>query len=311
MSASVETMFYVRETPWHGLGTRVEEAPNSIEALRLAGLDWNVKPTPMFINVNGKMVEVANTFANTRDTDHNVLGVVTGKYKIVQNSEAFSFTDGILGKGITYETAGALGNGEKVWVLARMPESEIVGEKFENYLVFSNSHDGKGSIKIACTQTRVVCQNTLSFALQGAKRSWTTKHMGDMNSKMAEASRTLELAYQYQDAFKKEAEALANQSITEGQFQIFVEKLIPIANDASDRNKLNLLDMQSELITRYKEAPDLANIRGTKYGVMQAVSDFATHRIPKRMTDTYKERLFDETINGNSMIDLAYDLMTA
>ncbi len=308
---NVESMFYVRETPWHGLGTRVEEALTSADALRIAGLDWTVNPTPMFINVNGNSIDVPNTFANVRSSDNGVLGVVTGKYKIVQNSEAFAFTDALLGDEVRYETAGSLGNGEKVWMLARMPETEIIGDRYENYLVFSNSHDGKGAIKIACTSTRVVCKNTLSIALKGANRSWTTKHMGNMDSKMAEASRTLELAHIYQNAFKAEAEVLAGQHYSEGQFQIFVERLIPIADDASDRNKKNLLDMQTELFTRYTQAPDLANIRGTKYGVLQAVSDFATHRTPKRLTDTYQENLFEETIQGNTMLDFAYELLTA
>ncbi len=308
---NVESMFYVRETPWHGLGVRVEEALSSGEALKTAGLDWMVESLPMFINIGGKMVEVPNTFANTRSSDNNVLGVVTGKYKIVQNQEAFSFTDALLGSNVKYETAGSLGNGEKVWILARMPDTEICGDKYENYLVFYNSHDGKGSIRIACTSVRVVCQNTLNIALKGANRSWTTKHMGNMDSKMAEASRTLELAHQYQSAFKQEAEVLAGQPYSEGQFKIFVENLIPIADDMADRTKKNLLDMQTELFTRYTKAPDLADLRGTKWGVLQAVSDFATHRVPKRLTDTYQENLFEETIQGNSLTDLAYELMTA
>ena len=115
MAANVESMFFVRETPWHGLGTRVMEAPTSKEALRLAGLDWKVIQEPILTTRN----EIIPGFkANIRDKDHRVLGVVTDRYKIIQNDEAFAFTDALLGAGVRYETAGSLQNGRRVWLLA-------------------------------------------------------------------------------------------------------------------------------------------------------------------------------------------------
>lgn len=94
MAANVETMFYVREKPWHGLGTNVEEAPTSKEALIAAGLNWNVRSEDIHLE-NGKIVEGYK--ANVRDTDRAVLGVVTDRYRVVQNREAFAFTDALLG----------------------------------------------------------------------------------------------------------------------------------------------------------------------------------------------------------------------
>lgn len=118
MAANVETMFYTREKPWHGLGTRVEEAPASADALRLAGLDWQVIQEPIFTD-NEELI--SGYKANVRDSDRKVLGVVSDRYKIVQNQEAFSFTDTLLGNGVRYETAGSLQEGRKVWLLARLP----------------------------------------------------------------------------------------------------------------------------------------------------------------------------------------------
>ncbi len=110
MAAEVESMFYVRETPWHGLGTRVEDAPTSEDALRLAGLDWDVIQEKIF-TANGNIVK--DYYANIRSSDHKVLGVVSGRYQIVQNRDAFAFTDELLGKGVQYETAGARKEGRK------------------------------------------------------------------------------------------------------------------------------------------------------------------------------------------------------
>ena len=115
MSANVESMFYVRETPWHGLGTKVMEAPDSEGALIAAGLNWNVVQEPIF---TGENEPIRGYKANIRDSDRRVLGVVTDRYKVIQNREAFAFTDELLGQGVRYETAGSLQDGKKVWLLA-------------------------------------------------------------------------------------------------------------------------------------------------------------------------------------------------
>jgi len=315
MSANVETMAYVkfseRDIPWHGLGTPVDHAMNSKEALSLSGQDWIVRPEEMFIDINGQKIEVPNTFANVRSSDNTVLGVVTGRYKIVQNEEAFEFTDSIIGEGVQYETAGVLDNGKRVWILAKMPETEILGDKIEQYLVFTNSHDGKGSIRVACTPVRVVCQNTLNAALHSATRTWSTKHMGNMASKLAEAHRTLQLASEYQSSLKNEAEILAGKPFSITQFEQFVDNLIPLPKDATSREQKNILLLRDDLNIRYREAPDLANIRGTAWGVLNAVSDFAMHKVPLRVSDKYQEKLFTSVIDGNKYIDHAYELLTA
>ena len=111
MAANVESMFFVRQVPWHGLGTRVIEAPASKDALWLAGLDGKVVQEPILTERNEIIPEFK---ANIRDSDHRVLGVVSDRYRIIQNDEAFSFTDALLGEGVRYETAGSLQNGRRV-----------------------------------------------------------------------------------------------------------------------------------------------------------------------------------------------------
>src|SRR5690606_38959722 len=177
MPAEVETMFYVKEKPWHGLGTMVEEAPDSEQALVLAGLDWAVRQEPLYLE-NG--TQVPGMVANVRATDGKVLGVVSTRYKVVQNREAFMWTDALLGQGAGYETAGSLNAGRKLWLLARLEPRHVLGEEFAPYLVFVNTHDGCGSIRVALTPIRVVCQNTVNMALRGAKRQWSARHTGDM-----------------------------------------------------------------------------------------------------------------------------------
>lgn len=195
MSANVETMFYTRQAPWHGLGTRVEHTLNSQEALVAAGLDWQVIQMPVQTE-DGR--SIPGFKANIRDRDNQVLGVVTDRYKVVQNQDAFAFTDELLGEGVSYETAGSLQGGRRTWILAKLPQRYIIsGDEITPYLVFMNSHDGSGAIKAAMTPIRVVCQNTLNLALSTAKRSWSAHHTGDIKGKMEDARYALLYADQY------------------------------------------------------------------------------------------------------------------
>lgn len=191
MPANVETMFSVRETPWHGLGRIIMDAPASREALELAGLDWQVESRNIY---SGTGAMIPGYRANVRSTDDAVLGVVSDRYRIVQNKEAFQFTDDLLGEGVTYETAGSLQGGKKVWMLARLPRKYLIaGDQVEPYLVIFNSHDGSSGVKVAMTPIRVVCQNTLNLALNTAKRSWTARHTENVLLRVQDARETLQL----------------------------------------------------------------------------------------------------------------------
>lgn len=309
MAANVETMFYTREKPWHGLGTRVEEAPKSEAALHLAGLDWKVIQMPIYTKANGI---VEGYKANVRDTDQRVLGVVTDRYKIIQNQEAFAFTDELLGYGVRYETAGSLQGGRKVWLLARLPREFIIsGERISPYLIFSNTHDGSGAVRVAVTPVRVVCNNTLNLALNTAKRSWSMIHTGNIKGKIQEAKDTLFLADKYMENLGSEFEKLRRQKITDRQVREYIELLLPAEKGATVMQMRNLHKLREDMRSRYYEAPDLKDVGNNAYRFVNAVSDFATHSEPLRRTANYNENLFIRTMDGNPMIDRAYQIVSA
>ena len=309
MAANVESMFYVRETPWHGLGTKVLEAPASKDALQLAGLNWRVMQEPIYT----AMEELVDGYkANVRDSDRKVLGVVTDRYRVIQNDEAFAFTDELLGAGVKYETAGSLQGGRKVWLLAHMPHEYIIsGERISPYLLFSNTHDGSGAIKVALTPIRVVCQNTLNLALANAKRSWSMIHTGDIKEKMQEAKDTLFLAENYMDELGKEFEALRMKKLTDKQVMEYIEILLPIEDGSTPQQEKNMKRLREDMKIRYFDAPDLQGVGKNAYRFVNAVSDFATHAEPLRKTANYKENLFSRTVDGNPVIDKAYQIVCA
>ena len=309
MAANVETMFYTRTKPWHGLGTMAEKAPTSEAALELAGLDWQVVQKKL---VTDGGIEVPGFKANLRETDNQVLGVVSDRYKVVQNADAFSFTDALLGEGVTYETAGSLQNGRRTWILAKLPTRYIIsGDEITPYLVFMNSHDGSGSIKAAMTPIRVVCQNTLNLALSTAKRCWSTNHVGDIKGKMEDARYTLLYADQYMAELGRTIDQMNQQKLSDRQVMEYIDSLFPILPNPSEQQVKNMLRMKEDMKARYFDAPDLQHVGKNAYRFINAVSDFATHAKPLRERSGYRENLFARTVDGNAMIDRAYELVKA
>ena len=301
MAANVETMFSVREKPWHGLGTIVAEAPTSADALRLAGLDWTIESKPVF---DGEGNAIKGYFANTRSSDNSVLGIVGSRYKIVQNADAFEFTDNLVGEGITYETAGSLRGGKTIWLLGKMPERFIAGDKFEPYICFCNTHDGTGAVRVCMTPVRVVCNNTLNMALAGATRSWSAIHSSNIGMRLAEARQTLELADRYLIRLDEEADRLANEDMSEGEMRDVLQKMFPVAEDATDRQIATAEKAQDEIMICTLR-PDLAAFLNTKWGFLNAVSDWVGHSEPVRRTQNYDENRWGNILGGPWTLDKA------
>lgn len=205
------SFFSVKEKAWHNLGQIVQEYPTSEEAIKFAGLDYEVEKSPLFTkgagiieNTNGmemidSELEVPNYFANIRTDNNTVIGVVGKDYQIVQNREAFSFFDSIVGggNGILYETAGALGNGERIFITAKLPDYIRVGngdDITEKYIFLTTSHDGSGSITAAFTPVRIVCQNTLNASLKNMSNVVRIRHTAGAKQRLEDAHKVMGLA---------------------------------------------------------------------------------------------------------------------
>ena len=315
MAHEVESMFYVnkeldgvtRFVPWHGLGVGVEEALTSEEALKIAGLDWDVIGKPIYAEGG---IQIPGYVANTRSSDNSILGIVTDKYKVVQNKEAFAFTDALLDMEAKYITAGSLRNGKNTWLLAQLPSHKILGDEIAQYLCFTNTHDGSGAVKVCMTPIRVVCNNTLNLALNKAKRIWTFRHMGSLETKLYEASRTLELSNKYMEELNTTAERLANTTVSNDEIMKIVAEMFPINDDTSYRQVANMERAKMEFMVAYY-MPDIQQFRNTAWGVINAMSDFVSHSSPQRNSATYQERNFERIINGHPMLDAIVERCSA
>ncbi|AZA89805.1 MULTISPECIES: DUF932 domain-containing protein [Chryseobacterium group] len=295
------SFFSVREKAWHNLGQVVEEYPTSEEAIKFAGLDYEVEKSPLFTkgagiieNSNGiemidSELEVSNYFANIRTDNNTVLGVVGRDYHIVQNREAFSFFDAIVGggKGILYETAGALGNGERIFITAKLPDYIRVGngdDITEKYIFLTTSHDGSGSITAAFTPVRIVCQNTLNASLKNISNVVRIRHTAGAKQRLEDAHKVMGLA----NKLSNELESTFNHwaKITVGDDEM--KKLIQLALCP---NKVMLNHLQKgnfdDLSTIFKntvedafayamisESQQMETTKGTLFGAYNAVTGY-------------------------------------
>lgn len=283
--------------PWHGIGTVVEGAPTSDEAIKIAKLDWKVEQFPISANGN----EIPEYFANVRMDTNEALGVVKSRYKIVQNNEAFDFVDGVVGNGEVechYETAGSLFNGRRIFLLVRLPDKNLLGDDIENYLFFTTSHDGSGSLTAGISNVRVVCNNTLQMALEGAKRIWKCRHTASIEEKKKEAQIALGMAVEYMSKMDDTATEMARKIINEEQFfrTLFDKNPTQIA----EKNKMRTISMIHDI---YHEKDDLQNFKGTAWGIYNAVADFVSNTAPFRSTSTFKENKLCGFFDGYKLLD--------
>jgi hypothetical protein len=156
-----------------------------------------------------------------------------------------------------------------------------------------------------------VCNNTLTAALKGAKRSWSFRHMGDIESRKQEASETLQLANQYTVSLTEFAEDMVQKKISTLMLTKIIDDLFPVDDEASDRIKRNVDNFRNQFTDIYLNKPDLQNIRGTAWGLYNAAGDFASHIQPARKTASFQEGIFASFLDGNKMLDRVQELVIA
>lgn len=283
------SFFSVKERAWHGLGQVVDTYPTSAEALKFAGLDFEVLKRPNSHQLDdGAFYTSKRSFFTYRTDTGAILGDRLGaEYEVVQNRDAFSFFDSIVGgDGIFYETAGALGDGERIFITAKLPDYIKVGndDLIEKYLFLTTSHDGYGSIMAAFTPIRIVCNNTLNAALQNCSNSVKIRHTSNVKDRLNQAHRVLgisnKLATQLEEIFNQ----WTRVRITDAE----VKKLVQLAMAPNKETLSNLQKgAQDELSTHFENvcngvyeyamsspSQQQATTKGTLFGAYNAVTGY-------------------------------------
>ena len=264
------------------MGINLENVHSMESALKISGLDFEVEKRPLYFTTKEegrppRFHNIPEMYSTTRMDTKTSLGVVGKDYQILQNREAFDFLDSMVVGGAKFETAGTFKkNGAASYISMSTEPMNILGDNFQPYILFTNSFDGKGSVRICFAPMRIICKNTAMVALRGADNVLTIHHSSLMYDRLVAARDTLVANTKYMTELKKVAEELAVKPFSEEAFRAMAEKLFPVKTEDSETLQIRNLSQIEKLMRAYKEE-DLDNFKDSAWRAFQAVSDFQSH----------------------------------
>jgi phage/plasmid-like protein (TIGR03299 family) len=273
------SMFYHGEVPWHGLGKKLDKPATAEEAIKESQMDFLVEKFPLFTKIKNKEIDIPNEFATIRTDTNTILGTVGKNYTVVQNREVFNFFDPIIDEEeAIYHTAGVLGKGEKIWLLAKLPDYiriEGTDDIIEKYVLLCTSHNGSMPLLMKFTPVRVVCNNTLTMALQGAEQKVTVRHTPNAEFKIREAHKKLglinKLAKELEDAYNR----MTKVKMSDSETVEFLKKVFPDTDKVTTKTE-NIRNKCYELI-KVGAGMEMKHCKGTLWGAYQGVVEYADH----------------------------------
>lgn len=270
------SMMYVGETPWHKLGTKLDKPATAAEAIRAAGLDFSVQL--MSLKTEHAGIPVERHFATVRMDTFQALGVVGSRYVPIQNREAFTMFDALVAEGeAIYHTAGVLGRGERIWLLAKLPDYIRVNgnDIVEKYLLLTNSHDGSEVVRVKMTPIRVVCENTLTSALDGAEQEVRIRHTANAQVQLKRAHEILGLSNQFYLELDRIFNGMSMRRLGNVEMGEYVRAVFPEA--PSDTRRSRVSKIHEKVVELSETGAGADSSRGTLWGAYNAVTEYVDH----------------------------------
>lgn len=283
MAHQVEQMFSVKQTPWHGLGRIVQEAPDAAAAIKLADLDWRVKSSPLYRELNGDVSALESHKLLFREDTGAQLGVVGQGYTPLQNSEAFDFFNPFVESGLaSFETAGSLREGKTVWVLAHLNKAPIEigkGDAVEKFLLLSNGHDGTMAVRVGFTPIRVVCANTLAMAHEGKSSLLRIFHSEKVHERLEKVQEIVNAADAKFEATAEQYRALSKKDVDQKALKKYVNLVFRPISELAERKELAMEEMEQNIIRLFETGmgQDLKGAKGTYWGLYNAVTEYLAY----------------------------------
>jgi phage/plasmid-like protein (TIGR03299 family) len=280
------TMAFVGRPPWHKLGVQFDHEFTSAEAIATAGLDYPVTKEQlcrMRPDLGPRMFEPIEAWATINGHTQDVLGIVGDNYEILQNSEAFDFFDILLKEsGGKLQTAGAIGKGEKVWMLAKLPEAfyPLAGDGVEQFLLGTTSHDGSMKTEVRFTSIRVVCQNTFNLAMRGSRGVISIRHTTNMRQKLEMAAIVLLRYREYFDVVNDQFSKLASVRVDDAWIDAYLERMIGNPLNVPDGRARTLMENKIRLIEGRLNTGmgvDLPGVAGTAWHALNSMVEYADY----------------------------------
>jgi phage/plasmid-like protein (TIGR03299 family) len=304
-----------------GIGTPIKSATSLETAISVSGLGFTVEKYPVSfmtqvpqqVGNQTILVDVPHAFpgqfATVRTDTLEPLGVVGKNYNILQNIEAFDFLDSLVGEA-KFETAGLYGGGAKSFITMSTEPMKILGDEFAPYILFTNSFDGSGSVRVMFTPIRVFCSNALVRAIKAATNKLSIRHSSNLQMRLENARMVLLNNTNYLNALKAEAEKLAVTPFSKEAFEALTKELFPV-NEEDKELIQNRNKAQQELLISAYNQPDLQNFNNSAYKVVQAVADFESHKPVFRETAGLELKNINTIMLGMPLLNMITERMMA
>jgi phage/plasmid-like protein (TIGR03299 family) len=226
--------------------------------------------------------------------------VVSGKFEIIQNQDAFDFVN-YMGDGLQFEKAGETASGI-IYIIGRLPDVNILGDTFTPHVIFRNGFNGKVKITAAICPLRIVCQNQFNVAFRDTENTITIRHVQNAERKLEEAREVLKVASEYMSSLNAFAEKYASMKLSEADIKKILDIMFPIPLDGENINsfKRHRLILTRDEFVRAYNSDDNANFKGTAWGLVNAYTDFLTHKEPQGSNPFNEENKFITTTFGQT-----------
>lgn len=287
----------IRTATWTNIGYDIRKATTVEEALKLSHLDYTVEKVPCFL-ADG--TPIPGAFCTKKENSLETFGVVGKEFSIIQNIEGFDFINALVGEGLTFLKAGE--NRKMVWIIGQLPTVEILGDKVTPHIIFQNSHGGNTTLKATIAPLRIICQNQFNLTFRKADNKISLRHTSSIKERLHTAETVLAQNSIYLDEFKKKAEEMASAKVSKAKVDSLLDDIFEIKEEFNPTQVRRMEEKRERFLAAYN-AEDNQNFIGSQWGLVNAYTDFVTHKPLRKDTEQARENHFIKTTLKGSIDD--------
>ena len=292
----------IRTATWTNIGYDIRKATTVEEALKLSHLDYTVEKVPCFL-ADG--TPIPGAFCTKKENSLETFGVVGKEFSIIQNIEGFDFINALVGEGLTFLKAGE--NRKMVWIIGQLPTIDILGDKVTPHVIFQNSHGGNTTLKATIAPLRIICQNQFNLTFRKADNKISLRHTSSIKDRLHTAETVLAQNSIYLDEFKKKAEEMASVKVSKAKVDSFLDTIFEVKAEFNPTQTKNMEEKRTRFLAAY-QAEDNQNFIGTQWGLVNAYTDYVTHKPLKKDTPTALENHFIKSTLKGSINDFVHQV---
>lgn len=292
----------IRTATWEAVGSNISAATSVEEALKISGLDYIVEKVPVFL---GNGTPIPGAFCTKKEGTNDTFGVVGSQFEIIQNQEALSFVDNLVSEGLTFVKAGE--NHKMLYLIGKLPSIEVLGDEVTPYLIFQNSHNGSTTLKATIAPLRIVCQNQFNLTFRKAVNKISLRHTKSIKGRLHTAQQVLLQNTEYLSEFQKQALGLAQEKVSKKQVDTLLDGIFEIKPEFNPPQVRRMEEKRDRFLSAY-QADDNQNFLGTKWGLINAYTDFVTHKPLRKETPQALENHFIKTTLKGSINDFVHQV---